>query len=238
MFPPEVCAVLKHYVYRLIDPRNGETFYVGRGVGNRVFAHIQAEKQSEEVESSQKLQRIRAIRNQGFEVAHIIHRHGLSETEAIEVEAAVIDAYPGLSNISAGYASSTRGSAHASQIIERYAAEEVKFNHRVVLINVNHTVSESSVYDAVRFAWKLNPKKASLAEYVLAVEQGVIIDVFVAEKWLPADPNHFPGRELIHDRFGFVGRQAPEDIRKQYVRRRTPDEMRKKGAANPIRYSF
>lgn len=33
-FPPEVTAKLKAYVYRLIDPRNGETFYVGKGVGD------------------------------------------------------------------------------------------------------------------------------------------------------------------------------------------------------------
>ena len=39
-FPPDVTAKLKTYVYRLIDPRNGETFYVGKGHGNRVSAHI------------------------------------------------------------------------------------------------------------------------------------------------------------------------------------------------------
>ena len=33
-FPPEVTAKLKTYVYRLIDPRNGGTFYVGKGVGD------------------------------------------------------------------------------------------------------------------------------------------------------------------------------------------------------------
>jgi len=36
-FPEEVCVKLGNYVYRLIDPRNGETFYVGKGKGNRVF---------------------------------------------------------------------------------------------------------------------------------------------------------------------------------------------------------
>ena len=30
-FPSEVADKLKWYVYRLIDPRNGETFYVGKG---------------------------------------------------------------------------------------------------------------------------------------------------------------------------------------------------------------
>ena len=42
-FPADVARRLKTYVYRLIDPRNGETFYVGKGQGNRVFAHIRAE---------------------------------------------------------------------------------------------------------------------------------------------------------------------------------------------------
>jgi hypothetical protein len=29
-FSPEVSSKLKTYVYRLIDPRNGESFYVGK----------------------------------------------------------------------------------------------------------------------------------------------------------------------------------------------------------------
>ncbi len=39
-FSPEVCEKLQNYVYRLIDPRNGETFYIGKGTNNRVFDHI------------------------------------------------------------------------------------------------------------------------------------------------------------------------------------------------------
>jgi hypothetical protein len=31
---------LENYVYRLIDPRNGETFYVGVGRGKRVLDHV------------------------------------------------------------------------------------------------------------------------------------------------------------------------------------------------------
>ena len=30
-FPDGVADLIKWYVYRLIDPRNGETFYVGKG---------------------------------------------------------------------------------------------------------------------------------------------------------------------------------------------------------------
>lgn len=34
-FIEEVCERLGNYVYRLIDPRNGETFYVGKGRNRR-----------------------------------------------------------------------------------------------------------------------------------------------------------------------------------------------------------
>ena len=43
-FPQEVIEEIGYYVYRLLDPRNGETFYVGKGKGNRVFDHAKIAK--------------------------------------------------------------------------------------------------------------------------------------------------------------------------------------------------
>src|SRR5438045_250662 len=91
-FSGDVTAKLKTYVYRLIDPRNGETFYVGKGQGNRVFSHIRAEQNLEGDDLDNKVRRIREIRLAGFEVAHVIHRHGMDDQTAFEVEAALIDA--------------------------------------------------------------------------------------------------------------------------------------------------
>ncbi|HBZ78363.1 MAG TPA: hypothetical protein DEO39_06640, partial [Clostridiales bacterium] len=93
MFTPEVIEQLKYYVYRLIDPRNGQTFYVGKGKGNRVFAHVNDALKSFNGESyvddkeddvSSKIMQIRDIRNSGLEVIHIIQRYGLTEKEAFE----------------------------------------------------------------------------------------------------------------------------------------------------------
>lgn len=240
MFSREVSAQLKYYVYRLIDPRNGETFYVGKGTGNRVFAPVKGELGSDADTVTDKLQRIRDIRVDGFEVAHVIHRHGLDEPTAFEIEAALIDAYPEATNAVGGRASDERGLMHANQIIERYEAREAVFEHKGILINVNRSAAEKeSVYEAVRYAWKLDPKKAAKSEIVLAVLQGLIIGVFVAEKWLAATPENFPGTSTERPgRWGFVGHDAPEQVARLYLRRRIPDSMRKRGAANPVKYAF
>jgi hypothetical protein len=83
-------------VYRLIDPKDGTTFYVGRGQDNRVFDHAAGKPTIGEGEGSEslKLKAIGDIRNSGLEVQHVIHRHGMHEATAREVEAALIDAYP------------------------------------------------------------------------------------------------------------------------------------------------
>lgn len=77
-FSPEICKELDFYVYRLIDPRNGETFYVGKGQNNRVFKHVkQALKfDKDEDELTAKYDRIQEIEKSGLDVIHIIHRHG------------------------------------------------------------------------------------------------------------------------------------------------------------------
>src|ERR1700749_3294189 len=98
-FPSEVAQKLKTYVYRLIDPRNGETFYIGKGHGDCVFAHVRGELPPDSDGLDAKLKRIWAIHAAGFKVAHVIHRHGMDDKTAIEVEAALIDAYPGLTNV-------------------------------------------------------------------------------------------------------------------------------------------
>ncbi len=41
-FPLSVIEKLDYYVYLLIDPGTNQVFYVGKGTGNRIFAHINA----------------------------------------------------------------------------------------------------------------------------------------------------------------------------------------------------
>jgi hypothetical protein len=240
-FPPEVAEKLKTYVYRLIDPRNGETFYVGKGKGNRVFAHIRGEEGLEDDEIDNKLKRIRQIRLAGFEVAHVIHRHGMDEAMAFEVEAALIDAYPGLANIVGGTGGTEYGAMHAQEIIRRYSAEPAVFQHKALLINVSRSAAERSLYDATRYAWKIDKRRAMQADVILPTMQGLIVGAFVAHDWLEATAANFPGRaegDGIPGRFGFVGEEAPEDVKRLYVGKRVPDEYRKQGARVPVKYTW
>jgi uncharacterized protein len=237
-FPEEVSRKLRTYVYRLIDPRNGETFYVGKGKGNRVFSHIHAEKGLVGDELDNKLKRIREIRLAGFEVAHVIHRHGMDDKTAFEVEAALIDAYPGLTQIVGGVGSSEFGVMHVREIIRRYYAEPAVFHHKALLINVNRISAETSLYEATRFAWKISESRARQAAVILPIVRGLIVGAFIADEWLEATAANFPGREDVPNRLGFTGHEAPTDIQALYVGKRIPDNYRKRGAANPIKYTW
>ena len=73
---------------------------------------------------------------------------------------------------------------------------------------------------------------------ILATVQGEIIGAFVAHRWLEVTPENFPERDPIPGRFGFEGVEASPAIRTLYVGKRVPDEYRKRGAANPIKYTW
>jgi len=105
-----------YYVYELIDPRTKNTFYVGKGKGDRVRAHVKnalknydgvdytGKDSNGKVEDdvSTKMAVIREIHDQGLEVEALIIRDGLNEQTAYEVEAAFIDKTPGLTNLIRG----------------------------------------------------------------------------------------------------------------------------------------
>jgi hypothetical protein len=55
---------------------------------------------------------------------------------------------------------------------------------------------------------------------------------------LEATESNFPGRGNEPGRLGFIGREASPEIANLYKGKRVPDEYRKQGAANPIKYTW
>ncbi len=236
MFTREIAKELEYYVYRLIHPRDGSTFYVGKGQGNRVFEHALGEHDVDQDKMSEKLTRIHEIRIAGFEVQHVIHRHGMDSKTAYEVEAALLDAYPGTTNIAGGHHSGDRGVMHANEAIEKFKAEVAEIKHNMIAIIINKYAAELGVYGAVQLSWKLDKRRAEKAEYILAIVHGQIVGVFVAHKWMPATTTNFPHHHDAPERLGFEGIEAPENIQRLYMRKLLPERYRRRGAANPVKY--
>jgi hypothetical protein len=250
MFSERTCERIGLYVYRLIDPRNGETFYVGRGRKNRVFQHAKGEVAStaEEDAVGAKLSRISEIRQSGLEVLHVIHRHDLQSNEvASEVEAALIDAYPGLTNAQSGSGSGDRGPMNHKEIEFKYGLPALSIlpTDRLILININNIANRASpdeVYDQVRYAWRIDTSRASKAEFVLAVVKGVVVGAFEVHRWLPASVENFPDllhpRSSIPGRSGFIGVPASPEAWGRFVgdHGRRIEDPKLKHVQNPVRY--
>ena len=230
-FPEEVVEALRCYVYRLIDPRNGETFYVGRGQEQRVFAHVSGKfDDAEQSVADPKLERIREIRALGMNIEHVIHRHGMSEAAAKEVEAALIDAYPGLVNRVAGEGSRDRGTRHGREILLEYSAEEFVVEEPLILISIGQLWNKLGVYDAVKGVWRLDIKRAKKHKLVLAHVRGVVRGAYRPKKWFRGAWEKFP------ERVSFEGTEAEPKVWERYVGKRVPSKYRKRGAQNAIRY--
>lgn len=244
-FANEVSEKLGWYVYRLIDPRNGQTFYVGKGRGNRIFAHVRGvaaeiidtdrDAEVDEDSESLKIQTIREIRKANLAPLHVIHRHGLSEDVAFEVEGALIDAYPGLTNMVGGHGNGERGCRHVEQIVRLYRAEPMIPYEDLILIYVGKALDEGrDVFEAVQAAWRMSKKEAEKRRLVLAYDGGIIQGAFRPTQWLSATKANFP--QLPHDidgRIGFYGVPA-DDVWQLYVGKRAPP--RKRGTQTPFTY--
>ena len=234
-FTDDVQKQLGYYVYRLIDPRNGETFYVGKGKGNRVFDHVNdalKDLKDDEDEVSAKIQQIRDIRNSGLSVIHIIQRYGMNEAAALEVEAALIDCYQGLTNIQSGH-SSDRGVNNA-EVLQRDLScsefdENINIKYCIIKIK-DYSINErgGSIYEAVRKHWKVNLSRVKKIPYVLACRNGVVLDVFEVDEWHESD--EVPGRYM------FNGHSAKDEIIDKFKNKRIPARFRRKGMASPVLY--
>ena len=236
-FPQEVIEKIGNYVYRLIDPRNGETFYIGKGKGNRVFDHVNGTMKDRDPDSdlSFKEQRIMDIRNAGLEVLHVIHRHEIPDGIVEHVEAALIDAFPGLTNAQAGHGSNSFGPMHVRELVDKYMLPVIDERpaESILFININDIVNRSTrdaVYQQVRGHWRLSTARASKTELVIATIRGVAVGVFRPDRWYPSPA--YPGR------YCFDGKEAEEAQWTRFVgdrgKRIVHAEM--KHIQNPIRY--
>lgn len=235
-FLPGVAERLGYYVYLLRDPQTAEIFYVGKGRGGRVYQHAaQARKVPGETGQELKLDKIRRLHADGLEPRIEILRHGLTEEEAFEVEAAVIDLLQltgtnlgDLTNRARGMWSRAQGWAPLDELRARYAAPPVEISHRAVLIRINRAfrvgMSDRDLYEATRKWWVINPKRRP--DYAFAVYNGIVRAVY------RIDPKGWTRHE--NGRWRFRG-SRDETLERAYCWRNVATYL-PNGAQNPIRY--
>ena len=240
-FSKETIDQIGYYVYRLIDPRNGQTFYVGKGKGNRVFQHVLGaidyydgvDESTHDYENDpNKLRIIRQIREAGLEVIHVIQRWHMSDDQAFEVEAALIDCFSGLSNIQSGRGSEY-GVCSTLELEAKLSAptyEEPDFGYIIIKVQ-NWRIDEMTVqygaekarYEATRGNW--HNKKPSIEKYpyIFSVTGGIVKAVYEIIEW--------------HDegvRIQCTAKNASKSIWDAFVGKKIPSYYSKKGMASPF----
>jgi hypothetical protein len=113
---------------------------------------------------------------------------------------------------------------------------EAIFQDRIMAVEVYKSLAEGrSLYDAARFAWKANLRRAKKLDYVLGVKDREIVGVYAPTEWLSATPANFPNHPPTKPkRIGFVGDEAPSKIKARYLGRLVP--VKKRGDQSEFHY--
>jgi len=116
-------------------------------------------------------------------------------------------------------------------------------SHCVLLIRIpllyHPEMDAAELYEATRGVWRLNGRKARGAEFVFAVIDQQVREVYKPVRWAPAGttPYRFRDQEAMRraGRWEFVGSIAEFAIRERYIGMSLAGMFRP-GAANPIMY--
>ncbi len=253
MFDEKSRQALKFYVYMLLDSTDNKPFYVGKGVDNRVFNHLACALTDEDT-SNAKYDKIREIANRGQTVKHVIVRHGLSESEAFNIEASLIDTlnYCGLllSNIVGGHNSIEKGLMTSEEIVRLYNAKPLnEMGSDCMLININRTYKRGNgtnpIYQATKETWLISKWRLSQIKYVLSEFRGLIVEVFEVNSWYSKPRQKSKTVDKERDikiqveviGYGFDGVVAPDEIRNLYINKSVA-HLKQRGAAQVIRYNL
>ena len=245
-FPAGVGRSLGHYVYVYVDPRDRSIFYVGRGRGNRAFAHLSSRTEGPTVD------RLKEIARAGLEPGIEVVGHGLRDAkEAGRVEAALIDALGGpgtLTNRVRGMDASTLGRMTVPEVIAHYSRKPANVSEKALIIRINqlfrYGMSEIDLYDVTRGVWRIGPRGRNEAEIALAVYKNIVQEVYRIEQWFPAGTTFYAnrdedsvGRPGDSVRWEFVGRKAEKLIRDKYRHKSVQREIEaKNNPQGPIVY--
>jgi hypothetical protein len=225
-FTPLTRDALGWYVYLLCDPRDGQAFYVGKGRGDRAFAHA---RDALDVADHPELQtakhdRILDIQAAAMEPTVLILRHAIKSPEqAYEIESAAIDLVnrfqPGLLlNVVLGHHHAQHGLMSAEEVETLYAAQPAPEPECVLLlVSLNHqwtpTITAADLRKYTTGWWRAGGVQRRQPKYILGVHNGVVRSAYRVRSWrlrAEGDWSWTPQDEIDRNRWGFEVADAPE----------------------------
>lgn len=198
-FNAMIANKLAYYVYALADPRSGgalqdQIFYVGKGKGDRCFNHAALARSIGEAplaEKEHKLGIIQDIRQSGHAVQVLVVRHGLSEEEALALEAVLIPLI-GSTNKAAGHGSANLwlNTAQIAQLYDRpiQRRDVQAFHGNLLFVSLNRQDTDALLQDNVAMAsatlgdWNLGAARSRLVDCIVGVKHGLVVSIYLTEK--------------------------------------------------------
>lgn len=261
-FSQNTIKEIKYYVYGLIDPRNNELFYVGKGTRDRVFEHEENVKKNGS-NGSPKENRIQKIFNVGLEVTKIIFIWGLKqEKEAYVGESTLINAVDYMNSMNMNYYLTNKVAGHhgglgameVSKLEKLYGAQPIDSSYsekyKLMVVKLNKTyrsnMTDDELYEVTRGNWRVSLEKAKQADYVLAVYKSLVVGVYKPDEWYdtvtngsfhPLAPNHTDNTNECVGRIFFVDddykNQNGDQIKNELLNKKIESK-----SINPIVYLY
>jgi hypothetical protein len=248
-FTPYVTEQIGWYVYALQDPRDKKFFYVGKGRGNRVFAHAQAAIDESGDELGAKLNLIKQIHAENMQVNTYIIRHNISsEKAAFEIEASIIDmlylidkkadnSFFQLTNEVRGHHHDKYGSMSTDNVIAIYDASPCpEIKERVILFKIpvrwNPEMTPDELYESTHGWWRLGSRRDQ-ADFAMAVSNGVIRAIYKIDSWELRTEGKRGYEKGEKPRYGFNGAITHE--LNQYLNK-SVKHLYKVGEQSPAKY--
>lgn len=214
---------IDHYIYALceIDGDKRIPFYIGKGVNDRCLQHLKEKKDSPKKEVIERLLEKNSL---GIDIL----RHGIKTDKTAKlIEATCIDllGIGELSNKVRG-SGSEMGRATVEEIHNLKSGElvEIQKEHQGLAFLLNSTyksgMSEIELFESTRGVWRNIPRDDSI-KYAYATYGGLIKEVYQIHSWVKAGTQQYFTRcfdnRNISQRWEFVGKKAPTDVREKYV---------------------
>jgi hypothetical protein len=213
------------YVYCEIEENNKRLpVYIGKGKQGRCLSHLDNLNDTS-ISKNRKIKTLLDEKKLGIDILAF----GIDDKTALAIESACIDlmGIDNLTNQIRGKGDNVKRisiSELSSLILDKPVKVKPEHSGCAILINRDYksTFGDLEIFEYTRGIWTKGMKTiAGDSKYAYATFKGVVKEVYEIHSWVPAGSQEYFTRVLdpkkVNERWEFVGRKAPEEVRKRYV---------------------